>query len=393
MKETTNSTLAGARRRTAAHAGLFASVAWLLAIAAPALAQDSPLVILTSVQVLRDGQKAIVTIEADGPLPPPTTGTVESPPRFFLDFPGVIAGTRGTSGTAGSVVSRVRVALHSSTPAVTRVVIDLAQPQPVQVDAAAGAAGRLRIVVGGAVEAARLERAATAREPKTPGIRPVPPLPPEAQPVRTPPAESAGRPATPAGPPAESPTTTTAQPQPAAPAPPIPPAPRPSTAVPPAASTTAETPRRVPPDLAEPPAVYPAGPSRAGAKPEQRDIDRYRDDVAVPLNRLRTRRTLLTLIDQQESRPPDGLPAARAEFSAVIRALSGVRPAPSMLPTHDLLVRAASLALMAATLRDDTGGRADPTVLRNASSAAAGALLLMDRVCIEIGCGPLSEAK
>jgi hypothetical protein len=31
--------------------------------------------------------------------------------------------------------------------------------------------------------------------------------------------------------------------------------------------------------------------------------------------------------------------------------------------------------------------------LRNASSAAAGALLLVDRVCIEIGCGPLAERK
>jgi hypothetical protein len=113
----------------------------------------------------------------------------------------------------------------------------------------------------------------------------------------------------------------------------------------------------------------------------------------VPLNQLRTRRMLLTVIDQQEPRPPEGLSAARAEFSAVIRALAGVRPAPSMLPTHDLLVRSASLALMAATLRDDTGGRADPTALRNASSAAAGALLLLDRVCIEIGCGPLAEAR
>ena len=64
-----------------------------------------------------------------------------------------------------------------------------------------------------------------------------------------------------------------------------------------------------------------------------------------------------------------------------------------MLATHDVLVRAASLALMAATLRDDLGGRADPTTIRNASSAAAGALLLLDRVCIEIGCGPLAEGK
>ena len=42
--------------------------------------------------------------------------------------------------------------------------------------------------------------------------------------------------------------------------------------------------------------------------------------------------------------------------------------------------------MMAATLRADAGTRADPTDIRNASSAAAGALLLLDRVCIELGC-------
>jgi hypothetical protein len=46
---------------------------------------------------------------------------------------------------------------------------------------------------------------------------------------------------------------------------------------------------------------------------------------------------------------------------------------------------------MAATLRADAGTRADPTMIRNASSAAAGALLLLDRVCIEIGCPELPD--
>ena len=70
----------------------------------------------------------------------------------------------------------------------------------------------------------------------------------------------------------------------------------------------------------------------------------------------------------------------------MLRALTGVRPPDSIRPTHDLLLKAVSFALMAATLRDDAGTRADPERLRNAGSAAAGALLLLDRVCEDIGC-------
>jgi hypothetical protein len=369
MLQIMTSALRRAPRGTLARAGRLSLIAWLGLVILPvrsAHAQPSTLVILTSVQVVRDGPNAIVTLEADGPLPTPTTGVVDSPPRFFLDFPGVIAGTRGTAGDGRPLVSRVRVALHTASPAVTRVVIDLIQPQPVQVDGAASAAGRMRIIVRGTGRAVRPEAEAPKAlepQPQPAALLPVPPLPPD-------PAAAHSKP-----------VQTTAPPL-------VLPEPRRSTAEPPPATP--------PPASTQPgaaPPVYEAGPSRTGEKPAQQDLDRYRDQVAVPLGQMRTRRTLLTLIDQQEQRTPEGLSAARAEFSAVIRALAGVRPVESMLPTHDVLVRAASLALMAVTLRDDAGGRADPTALRNASSAAAGALLLVDRVCIEIGCGPLAERK
>jgi outer membrane biosynthesis protein TonB len=366
-------------------------IAWLFVVAWPprsAHAQASPLIILTSVQVLRDGQTAFVSIEADGPLPQPATGALDSPPRFFLDFPGVIAGTRGTAGDGQPLVSRVRVALHSASPPVTRVVIDLARPQPVKVEAEGREAGRIRVVVGGPGEVARPEVAAPPREaPSTPALIPVPPLPPETAVKRSPPSEPPLPPQDQASSrPVETSPPTKPQPQPSMPQP------EQSKAAPPPAKTD---PAAVRPDpgAAAPPPVYAAGPSRAGAKPAQSDIDRYKEQIGVALNQLRGRRTLLTVIDQQDPKPQDGLAAARAEFSAVIRSLAGVRPAATMLSTHDVLVRAASLALMAATLRDDLGGRADPSTIRNASSAAAGALLLLDRVCIEIGCGPLPEVK
>ena len=87
---------------------------------------------------------------------------------------------------------------------------------------------------------------------------------------------------------------------------------------------------------------------------------------------------------------PGGLTDVRTELSGILRALSTVRPAEPLVSTHDLLVRSASLALMAITLRDmGPGAGVDQDALRNASSAAAGALLLLDRVCVDIGCGAL----
>jgi len=142
-----------------------------------------------------------------------------------------------------------------------------------------------------------------------------------------------------------------------------------------------------------PPAVYPVKSGIPASKPPAGDVRQYREQVEPALNRLRALRALLRGIDEQDLKPPEGLPAARAELSAIIRVLAGVGPPDSMKPTHDLLLRSASLAMMSATLRADAGMRADPTAIRNASSAAAGALLLLDRVCIEIGCTELPEVK
>jgi hypothetical protein len=81
------------------------------------------------------------------------------------------------------------------------------------------------------------------------------------------------------------------------------------------------------------------------------------------------------------------LTANRTEVGTILRTLNTVRPSEAVRTTHDLLIRSASLALMALTLRDVPPGEPpNQEALRNAASAAAGALLLLDRVCLEIGC-------
>jgi hypothetical protein len=344
-------------------------VVWLLAVPVGedrATAQEQRLTVLKEVAISSVEGVTVVSLQADGPLPSPTWGQIDGPPRFFLDFPGITTATSGRRAEAGSEIRRVRVAVHSASPRVTRVVVDLVRQQPVRIEPEGLEAGRLRIVVGGAA----------AGSSGTSTLPPVPMLPPP-DPAGKPPASS-GR-AGGAG-----------------------------VAVPPAAGregggravvptpepTPATRPGTKPPGTAEPeaPRVFSAGPGLPAVKPDPRDLSKYREQVDTTLNRLRSLRPLLAAIDQEEPKL-DGVSSARTEFAAIVRTLAGVRPPDTLRPTHDLLVRAASLALMAATLRDDAGGRPNPDSIRNASSAAAGALLLLDRVCIEIGCAPLPAAR
>ena len=56
------------------------------------------------------------------------------------------------------------------------------------------------------------------------------------------------------------------------------------------------------------------------------------------------------------------------------------------LAQHDMLLQSTILALMATRLRLEGFRTLDPATLRNAASAAAGATLLLDRVCADLGC-------
>jgi len=187
--------------------------------------------------------------------------------------------------------------------------------------------------------AANVERPASAEVPR--GIPPVASLPPPAR----------------QGPPPDTPVS----------GPPSAPASAPSASPVPARTTTAPVPPR--------------------------EAERYLEQIGPTLTRYRKLRPALASIDRQDPKPPEDLTEVREECAAVLRALTAYRASDALRPTHDLLVRSASFAMMAATLRNDVGMRADPEKLRNAASAAAGALLLLDRACAELGCSTAEAGR
>jgi hypothetical protein len=319
---------------------LLASGAVLIAPAI-VIAQPARSIAIKDVKISRDGDVTVVTIEADGALPAPAVGELDGPPRFFLDFHGVNAATRGATAEPGGNVIRVRVARHADTPPTTRVVVDMAEKQPVRTEAGDRDAGRFKVLIGIVTPEAE-KMPSPAVQPGAPPPVPMASAPPPIQPVEQLPP---------------------------------PPTARPESAPTSGASVPAAQP---------PPQVYP---SRPPATPlPQKDVEKYREQIDPALARLQKLRSVLQAIDSKDPKPPEGLPAAREELSGVLRALTGARPPESVRATHDLLLKAVSFGLMAATLRDDAGTRGDPERLRNAGSAAAGALLLLDRVCQDIGC-------
>jgi hypothetical protein len=299
-----------------------------------------------AVSVQRQADATIVIIQATGPLPAPSVGEVDGPPRVFFDFAGVACTARGVAAAGHPAVRRVRAAVHSATPLLTRVVIDLIGDAAISLESDQLASGILRVRV--------TPRANTPASPPLPsagppsGVAPVP--------------ESAAAAAAPA-------------PGPAPPAPPPPPASvRPDPITPPVPAATS---------AAAPP---PAATGAAGPAAPARDVERYRRFIADALGRLLTLRPLLASIDQFASPPPDELQMAADEFDRIVRVVSIAQPPPALRTTHDLLVRASSLAAVATRLRAEANRTSDIGQVRNAGSAAAGARLLLERVCTELGC-------
>ena len=306
---------------------------------------------IKGVQIERSGDVWIVKIEADGPLPAPKIGELDAPARVFLDFSGVRTRTGTVQAVTGAPVVRVRTAVNSTSPLVARVVIDLAYKQPIRTEDKQIATGLFNVLIGEVAPApsaskpnaepaaANVERPASAEVPR--GIPPVASLPP---PLRQ-------------GPPPDTPVS----------GPPSAPASAPSASPVPARTTTAPVPPR--------------------------EAERYLEQIGPTLTRYRKLRPALASIDRQDPKPPEDLTEVREECAAVLRALTAYRASDALRPTHDLLVRSASFAMMAATLRNDVGMRADPEKLRNAASAAAGALLLLDRACAELGCSAAEPGR
>lgn len=317
--------------------------------------QAPPPSTIKSVRIARSGDLWTIVIEADGALSAPKVGELDGPPRVYMDFEGVRTTVGTVAAEAGAPIVRVRAAHHSRAPLVTRVVVDLAFKQPIRTETEQLESGRFKILIG-----------AVAPAPTPPPPRPEPASSPNRvvlPPVELPPFVAAP----PAAPPPGG-TPPPAVPKTAASAPPGTPA----------ASPTSSS-----------PGITPV-PARSTTPPvSPKDAERYLEQIAGALEPYRKLRATLTSIDRQEATPPAGLGQVREELASILRALSAFPPSDNVKPVHDLLTRSVSFALMAATLRQDAGTRGDPVAMRNAASAAAGALLLLDRACTELGCPPL----
>lgn len=303
------------------HTVLAAALA--LSLSTAARAQQAPDVSITAIRIDRVMLGAVITVEANGPLPVPEVGVVDGPPRIFFDLPGVDTKTRRVAAPADDpFVRRVRAALNRLAPKMTRVVVDLAAPQPHVVNADTRAEGRLTITVGPIAEPGAAQGATTTPPPAAAPPAPAPaPLP---------------RPAAP-------------------PAPKIHAAPAP------------------PPRLPKPPDVHlPA-----------EDVQRYRRDAAAALARIDALRGILQTIDARVAPGGAALDLADQEIRAARAALTAITPPPSIAATHDLLRQSCELAASAVAAARGASPESDQSW--SAAAAAAGALMLIDRAKGNLG--------
>jgi len=233
-----------------------------------------------------------VILEADGPLPEPLSGSLDGPPRVYLDLKGVRLGAVAVAGEPDSLVRRTRVAVHSVDPLVTRVVIDLVRAAPYRIDTSGREQGRLVVILGVA----------------SPRTAAKPPLLPVSE--------------------------------------------RPRTSAPAQSSSSAAA---------------------------SRVTDQYFARMSGLLIRLHSVRPVLTSIDRRAEDTPATLEAAAVELETIGRLLAAITPPASQESTHGLLARACALGMRSSRMRQDSIRTNDTPLGWNAASAAAGALMMLDR--------------
>jgi hypothetical protein len=294
-----------------------------------------------AIAMTSNAETVTVSIDIAGGGITPAAGFVDSPPRIFLDFPGVALQTAAVTASRDSRIRKIRAAVHSARPLVTRVVIDLAEPMPFRITTNAG---RVSVVLGQAGSQAAAPPIALVSElsAAAPASAPIPPVPN------------------------------------------LPPVPAPSLA-----TAAPAVPAENPPAPKRPPAGAPAArPASSAARPSTpaKDSERYLRQVSPALDRLRLQEPILTALDTAEPQDPERIQLAIDEFERLRQELSGMKPPDSMRAQHDMLVQATILAVMATRLRLEAFRTSDAATLRNAASAAAGATLLLDRACADLGC-------
>ncbi|MCC7243246.1 MAG: AMIN domain-containing protein [Acidobacteria bacterium] len=317
----------------ASHVAGVACIAWALVGVRTGAAQQPPQV--QSVRTRTDVGTTVVVVEGRGTLPIPTAGSLENPPRNYLDLGGtLVAGSARATVPGEGVVRRTRVALFAAN--VTRVVLDLVTMEPFRIDTSERAAGRITIVVGG-------QALPAVPTPAPPSAATLPPTP-----------------SAPADPAAAS----------AAPAPP----PLPESA----AAIATPVPRPRPAYVAPPSAI----------KLPSRDVERYRQRLAGAIDRLEAQQPVLALLDAQASVGVQALRAADTVFANVCQGPGEFKPSASLASTHRLLIASCTLGALATRLALEAGQSRDPQGMKNAASAAAGALMSFEGVCADIGCTP-----
>ena len=113
----------------------------------------------------------------------------------------------------------------------------------------------------------------------------------------------------------------------------------------------------------------------------------YDVQISAALVRLHALRPLLESIDRLADPLAGNLDAAVGEFEAIGKILSGIKAPRSREATHALLQRTCTMGVRAIRMRQDGARTTDPGATLNAASAAAGALLMLDRANKELAGG------
>jgi hypothetical protein len=359
------------RSRISIVAPALTTLFWL----SPALAAQTPLsqgqtLSVRSIAIAAIGNDAVVTIEADGPLPTPTVGAIDGPPRIFLDFAGVRTKAPAATPSSDPRIRRVRVALHSLQPLVTRVVVDLAALQPHRIQQGPN---QVKVFIGGA----------SAPAP----VAPPPVAPPR---VAAPPVSSQRSASARAAPAPVATTSAPAATRSAAdsipPVPPLPDPPLPAVAPAPGTSAPAVAPSAPPPAAPAPSTVPVTSYKPLPIPPSLREIEKYRTQVLGTLERYRLQLPVLQMIEDREPRTTQQMELALLEIDRLRQELTAIKPPDTLRVQHDLLLQSARLAAMAIRLRGEALQSGDSTVMRNATSASAGAVMMFERACADVGC-------
>ena len=99
-------------------------------------------------------------------------------------------------------------------------------------------------------------------------------------------------------------------------------------------------------------------------------------------------RPVLAAIDQQVDQRAVNLQLAVTELDAITRSLNALRVPRQLQEAHDQLEQACTLALRAVRTRMEFATTGNAALQLNAASAAAGALMLMDRARVALGGQP-----